>query len=42
MKKKMIRIGDSLARKKLTPEFFSWLEETGKKYEKVIKELARR
>jgi len=26
----------------LTPEFYQWLDQTSKKYEEVIKELARR
>lgn len=29
-------------RSSLTPEFFDWLESISSKYEKVIKELARR
>jgi len=35
----MIKVGDD-TNVKLTPEFFSWLEDVGKKYREVIKELA--
>ena len=40
--KKMMLIKDQSERYTtgLTPEFFSWLEKTTKKYEKTIKELA--
>ncbi|MBI3619977.1 AbrB/MazE/SpoVT family DNA-binding domain-containing protein [Candidatus Roizmanbacteria bacterium] len=38
----LVKPKEASGMKSLTPEFFHWLENTAKKYENVIKELANR